>query len=301
MTINPSHDQPRAKTGTFANRVYGASEITVNPPVFRRSPMPKRSPWGMVEKDIAGRYDATELAPGIWQVGTAGHGGWKLSAQRNAEVHELLRSADGWYEEDGDYKIPMLTFCDELEPLRRQGDPEDKFGRPYLEAGIRDQYPDEWEEITGTTVEPGQSSVRDRREFVKRTRTLFVSSGAIRRNDGQVRLWVRRVSDDTAVSVVVPSGDYDNQPMVVDLDQYMQTSDAAEKFLGEAQMCVDLKSPDSPTVEFWNEQAALPRKEEAIRSYNQEMLRLNPVAWLSATHPAKLNWEPAPLVARKRR
>lgn len=76
---------------------------------FTATPAPKSSPWGAVQ-------GATELGAGVWSVHTAGHGGIKLSPARNAKVHEALRAAGGWYEEDCDWAVVAYTFPDLFKP-----------------------------------------------------------------------------------------------------------------------------------------------------------------------------------------
>lgn len=49
------------------------------------------TPWGTSQ-------GATRYADGVECHSTAGHGGFKLSAQRNAQVHPLLQMKGGWYE-----------------------------------------------------------------------------------------------------------------------------------------------------------------------------------------------------------
>jgi len=128
-----------------------------------------RSPWGAVQQ-------AERLAPGIHQVSTAGHGGIKLSPQRNRKVDPSLRSADGWYEEDCDWAIPAITFPDEPAFRRiteRMADPGNQYrdrsaiadGITHAERLIREYYPDEYEKLTGRPILPGQSSTRDQRMF----------------------------------------------------------------------------------------------------------------------------------------
>jgi hypothetical protein len=68
------------------------------------------TPWGqsqVIEK----------IAEGIDFVSTAGHGGMKLSADNNAKVPLSWREASfkqqglqGWYEEDCDVAMVMITF-----------------------------------------------------------------------------------------------------------------------------------------------------------------------------------------------
>ena len=91
-----------------------------------------QSPWGPIQN-----YEI--LAPGVWQVHTAGHGGIKLSAERNAKVPKLARNEDGWYEEDCEYAIPAFVHKDVGDVLlapARKVDP-DKFGDNYLRECLK--------------------------------------------------------------------------------------------------------------------------------------------------------------------
>lgn len=87
-----------------------------------------RSPWSTIEN-----HDG--LAPGIDDVWTASHGGYKLSRKRQAEVHPAWRRADGWYEEDLDAGIVCVTFLEEFEPRVVE----------HAHRQLRDYYPDEYE------------------------------------------------------------------------------------------------------------------------------------------------------------
>ena len=55
--------------------------------------MSASTPWG-------GSQMAVIYADGIVAHSTAGHGGFHLSADRNAKIHPLLRKGTLWYEED---------------------------------------------------------------------------------------------------------------------------------------------------------------------------------------------------------
>jgi hypothetical protein len=66
-----------------------------------------RTPWGKAN-------NVDEIRPGIWRVDTPGHGGYKLSRSRNAQVPESHRKPGGWYEEDCDWSIPLLVFASEF-------------------------------------------------------------------------------------------------------------------------------------------------------------------------------------------
>jgi hypothetical protein len=71
-----------------------------------------RTPWGSAQT-------ARVLAPGIGLVSTAGHGGIKLTAERNRQVPAYMRRDGGWYEEDCEASIPLVVF----EALIRQHGP----------------------------------------------------------------------------------------------------------------------------------------------------------------------------------
>lgn len=62
-----------------------------------------RTPWGIAQT-------AEQVAPGITEVTTAGHGGIKLSPILNALVPEFMRIEDGWYEEDVNWAIVATVF-----------------------------------------------------------------------------------------------------------------------------------------------------------------------------------------------
>lgn len=71
--------------------------------VFPITPRPASSPWGAVQH-------AVMLAPGIWQVMTAGHGGILLSEDRQAAMPEALAIQGCAYEEDCDWALVVLGF-----------------------------------------------------------------------------------------------------------------------------------------------------------------------------------------------
>lgn len=83
---------------------------------FKRTDRPTSSPWGGVQ-------GGDELAPGIWMVHTAGHGGIKLSAERNRLVPDYMRAEGGWYEEDCDWAIVAVVFPEPFQKLRPWQEP----------------------------------------------------------------------------------------------------------------------------------------------------------------------------------
>jgi hypothetical protein len=74
----------------------------------------KSTPWGQAQH-------ATQIAPGIIQYSTAGHGGIQLSIERLAAMPAGLRmvrpyAGPGWYEEDLDWALVALAFPDCFKP-----------------------------------------------------------------------------------------------------------------------------------------------------------------------------------------
>lgn len=107
-----------------------------------------RTPWG------ASQY-AYAYGEGIASHGTAGHGGFKLDAKRNAQVHPALRAKGGWYEEDAEWAVVAHTFPDRFTTYER------RLARNTLMNGS----PDEFSAATGETVSPEQSSTLRERRF----------------------------------------------------------------------------------------------------------------------------------------
>lgn len=123
------------------------------------------TPWGR-------SWTCAEIADGITLVSTAGHGGVKLSPERNALVPEAMRQAGGWYEEDCEINFSIWTFPVEFaEWSCTQNYPTDS---PYRDAeaskekaaeAIRQWFPDQWTAATGEVVTADQSHVIKEREF----------------------------------------------------------------------------------------------------------------------------------------
>jgi len=106
------------------------------------------TPWGRSQ-------GATVYAEGVTCHATAGHGGFHLSAERNRKVHSMLRARGGWYEEDAAWAIVALTFPHLFTSYERR----------CAERTVKDSWPDAWETIFGTVLQPGESREKDRRAF----------------------------------------------------------------------------------------------------------------------------------------
>lgn len=114
----------------------------------RDMPGGAHTPWGSSQ-------GGTVYAEGVTAHSTAGHGGFKLSAERNRKVHPMLRATGGWYEEDECWAIVAITFPHLFTSLERR----------HAERTIKDFWPDAWEAIFGTILGPGESRTKDQRTF----------------------------------------------------------------------------------------------------------------------------------------
>jgi hypothetical protein len=79
---------------------------------------PTSSPWGAIQ-------DAEQVFAGVWQVSTASHGGFYLSAERREAMPQKYIQASfngqgrtGWFEEDCDWSLVCLSFPEEWREWR---------------------------------------------------------------------------------------------------------------------------------------------------------------------------------------
>lgn len=120
------------------------------------------TPWGTSQ-------GATIYAEGVVCHSTAGHGGFHLSAERNCMVHPMLRVPGGYYEEDEAWAIVAITFPDLFT----------SFERRCAEKTLKDSWPDAWEAIFATALQPGESVEKDRRTFEREHATEWIVVSAI--------------------------------------------------------------------------------------------------------------------------
>ncbi len=169
------------------------------------------TPWGPSQ-------GGTVYAEGVTSHATAGHGGFKLSADRNRKVHPMLRAAGGWYEEDECWAIVAFTFPHLFTALERR----------YAEQTIKDSWPDAWETIFGTILAPGASRTKDRRTFEAEHATDWIVVSAIRseHQKGFVECIAtpggKRHAGAEERRFLVPAGDYDmgRFDFVIDPDRH---------------------------------------------------------------------------------
>jgi hypothetical protein len=108
------------------------------------------TPWGPSQ-------GAVRYGEGVVFHSTSGHGGFHLSAERNAKVHPLLRHGGGWYEEDAAWAAVATAWPDLFTGLeQRQAD-----------ETLRHSWPDAWEAIHGRVLHLGESRFRDAEAFAR--------------------------------------------------------------------------------------------------------------------------------------
>ena len=155
------------------------------------------TPWGASQ-------GATLYADGVVRHSTAGHGGFHLSAERNRRVHAMLCSKGGWYEEDAEWAAVAITFPHLFTAFERR----------CAERTIKDSWPDAWETIFGTTLQPGESREKDRRVFdhAHARDWIVVSAITSKRESGFVEvvatLGGKRGPGTEERRFLVPSGEY---------------------------------------------------------------------------------------------
>ncbi|MCW2077949.1 UNVERIFIED_ORG: hypothetical protein M2193_000124 [Bradyrhizobium japonicum] len=138
---------------------------------YQRAPCPQSSPWGAIQ-------EKRELAPGIWTVSTASHGGIKLSRERNAAVPKYMRAEAGWYEEDCQWSIAAVIHPIAFQrTIKIEGKP-DRSEYDIAVETFRNWHPEEYEQFFGVTLEKGQSLIRDEKLFEIENKDKFVVTSA---------------------------------------------------------------------------------------------------------------------------
>lgn len=170
---------------------------------FSETTAPTRSPWGPVQS-------SEKIAPGIWMVHTAGHGGIKLSAERNRIMPDYMRSPGGWYEEDSHWSLAALVFPDEF---KAKVNSNGRSWHDYALDTARNTYPDIYERFMEVTLQPGESINRDRENFLRENNDRFIVASAWGDwaafvPDGKVGVVARRASDDAEAWFLVDPTEY---------------------------------------------------------------------------------------------
>jgi hypothetical protein len=169
-----------------------------------------RTPWGTADY-------VSHPAPGIAIVGTPGHGGIKLSPERNRVIPTALRTSSGWYEEDCEVNIVGLYHP---EAFQGEGRPLDDI-REQSRQGVVEWFPSGYESAFGVTLPIGASGVKDRTTWheLHANDEVAVSASGDWADDvpeGMTVVTVRRggnrTEEDRAAQreILVPKSDYGN-------------------------------------------------------------------------------------------
>jgi hypothetical protein len=144
------HGGDLADEAGFRTKVLDKAQHYQEKRALRRRDIPggAHTPWGPSQ-------GGTFYADGVTSHSTAGHGGFKLSAERNRKVHPMLRAAGGWYEEDESWAIVAITFPHLFTALERR----------CASQATKDSWPDAWEAISCTILAAGESRSKDQRAF----------------------------------------------------------------------------------------------------------------------------------------
>ncbi|MFA7416577.1 MAG: hypothetical protein WC048_19085 [Rhizobium sp.] len=161
------HDGRLADETAFRERVFEMAGHKRELAALRRvqTRMSSSTPWGSSQL-------ATIYAEGVVSHTTAGHGGFHLTAERNALIHPMLRKDLPWYEEDAEWAIVALTFPELFTAYERK----------CADETIRGSWPDAWEKIFGRELRPGESRTKDRREFERQHAGDWIVISAILSN-----------------------------------------------------------------------------------------------------------------------
>lgn len=120
------------------------------------------TPWGASQHAVV-------YADGVIRHSTASHGGFLLSAERNASIPVFIRSPEGAYEEDCAWAVVANAFPDLFT----------NYEKHHADETLRQFYPDAWEALHRETLEPGQSRAKDRRRFEAENAGRWVVVSAI--------------------------------------------------------------------------------------------------------------------------
>lgn len=144
-----------------------------------------RTPWGPAQMQ-------EQVAEGIVFVPTEGHGGYRLSEERNRAIPAPLRNRSRWYDEDDDRRVVEFYHFDavaRLDPDRTRAE-----RLADIDQSIRDQRPDQWEKVNGRILEPGESYAKDKQAWRADSAGEYVVRSQQTIEDGLILVTARRES-----------------------------------------------------------------------------------------------------------
>jgi hypothetical protein len=196
----------------------------------------RRQLAGLAQRDIMARAETPwgtsqylRLdADGVVSYSTAGHGGFHLDPAHNALVDELWRIADGWYEEDCEWAKVAATFPELFS----------SYERACADETLRHSEPDVYERIHGVVLGPGQSRVKDERQFRRDHAADWIVISAINSTSrpGFVECVATLGGDRSSRDgrrYLVPSGEYEIGPFGFVIDPLRHAAyDGPSDFIG---------------------------------------------------------------------
>lgn len=198
-----------------------------------------RTPWGAAQH-------VEEVAPGIVQASCAGHGGYKLSPERNAAVNKLFRTSSGWYEEDLEWRAAAAAHPEAF----AYGDQSAAEAYEAAKASLRDWYPHKFKEAFGEPADETNSFMMrqekeraDTEAFRAAHAADFVTTGGSRPSwcpKGYSVITAEQRSTQTERTLVVADGWWERNgtnrtdtPIVVNPGSMVDVTDMNEEFHAE--------------------------------------------------------------------
>ena len=205
-----------------------------------------RTPWGTADS-------AHHIAPGIVIVGTPGHGGVKLSLERNKKIPSALRNASGWYEEDCESYIPMMIHAGDMKRPSESADEAYK----RAEQGVINWFPEGYEDAFSVELPVGASHMKDEKTWLTTHAYDEIAISASSADNGMVRVTVctgGRANYGRGVvkerEILVPKDDYDNHEFRYPIGKHSGSFvvDATKK--GYTDVTPPPKAPNSPAPRY---------------------------------------------------
>lgn len=131
----------------------------------------KRSPWGPVQYQ-------ENITDDIAWVGTAGHGGCKVSPKLNRTIPDHLRNDNGWYEEDCEWAKAYVALEQHILANANDQHSINVIKEGHHKDTLRNWYPDAYELVYGKTLQPGESYERDKQIFRQKHKNDYVCVSA---------------------------------------------------------------------------------------------------------------------------
>lgn len=169
---------------------------------LQKASMPIRSPWGRVQ-----HFEV--VAPFLTWVSTASHGGCKVSQAYNRYIPSLVRTSDGWYEEDCAWCIPYVFLARNIRE-HNSSEAQERMIREALPT-LKAWYWREYEVIFSDIIPEGECSMKD--EYIWRTRNVNnwckIAACAV---DLGVKIWLtrggKRGENEQEIELVMSRADY---------------------------------------------------------------------------------------------